>query len=329
MKILLASHSFHPAVGGIEEVSRVLAHEFVAAGHEVRVVTRTRAGEATTFPFPVHRAPSPLEMLRLARWCHVFFQNNISLQTAWPLLFARRPWVIAHHTWIARTDGRIGWRDRLKHALASRATNIAVSRAIAAHLRAPATVIGNPYRDGTFRFDESVPRDLDLVFVGRLVRDKGADLLLDALASLPLRLTIVGAGPEERALREQCGRLQLDARVTFAGVKSGTDLAALLNRHRVIVIPSRWEEPFGLVALEGIACGCVPAGSCGGGLLDAIGACGVTFARNDAADMARVLTELWRSDFAPFHAAAPEHLAKHTARGVAARYLRVLEDAVR
>lgn len=329
MKILLASHFFHPSVGGIEQVSRVLAREFTTAGHDVRVVTATSEDDGTRFPFQVHRHPSPAALLELVRWCDVFFQNNISLQTAWPLAIVRRPWVIAHHTWIARTDGRRGWRDRLKHSLTTRAQNIAVSNAIASHLSAPAVVIGNPYRHDVFRLDPAAQRDLDLVFVGRLVRDKGVDLLLDALTTLPMRLTIVGRGPEESALRAHCERLGLGERVVFAGMKADAELAALLNRHRVIVIPSRWEEPFGLVALEGIACGCVAAGSCGGGLPAAIGACGVTFARNDPTDMARVLAELWRSDLKPFRDAAPEHLARHSARTVAAEYLRVIEEAAR
>ena len=109
MKILLSSHFFHPSVGGIEEVSRNLAHEFMRAGHEVKVVTYTRESDDADFPFSIHRRPGPLELLRLVEWCDVFFHNNISLRTAWPLLLHTRPWVVAHHTWIARVDGSIGW----------------------------------------------------------------------------------------------------------------------------------------------------------------------------------------------------------------------------
>jgi len=329
MKILLGSHSFHPVVGGVEAVSETLAHEFVAAGHQVRVITRTREDSDISFPFEVHRRPSPPALWELMRWCDVFLQNNISLQTAWPLLIERKPWVIAHHTWIARTDGRSSWRDRLKHTLVHRARNIAVSRAVAAHLSAPATVIGNPYRDDIFRRDAGIERDLDLIFVGRLVSEKGADLLLDALKSFPMRLTIVGRGVEESALRAQCERLGLGTRVVFAGVKTGHELAALLSRHRAIVIPSRCEETFGLAALEGIACGCVAVGARGGGLPDAIGPCGVTFTRGDSADMARVLADVCQRDLTPFHAAAPAHLARYTARAIAAEYLRELEAAAR
>jgi glycosyltransferase involved in cell wall biosynthesis len=335
MKILLSSHFFHPSVGGIEEVSRILAQEFTRAGHEVRVVTQTRETDGADFPFAVYRRPGARELLRLVEWCDVDFHNNISLRTAWPLLLRRRPWVIAHHTWIARVDGSVGWRDLCKHRIVRRARNIAVSEAIRAQIPGPAVVIGNPYRDDLFRCDPHVLRDRDLVFVGRLVGDKGVDLLFQALAQLRDRglrpnLTVIGQGPEEERLRALSRELALDAQIDFAGRKSGADLVALLNRHRLMVIPSRWQEPFGLVALEGIACGCVPVAARCGGLPDAVGPAGVTFRHNDAADAAHWIERLLASDadLDRYRQAAPAHLANHTAPAVAAQYLRVLEEAV-
>jgi len=336
MKILLSSHFFHPTVGGIEEVSRILAREFTHAGHEVRVVTGTREDDGTDFPFTIHRRPGPGELLRLVEWCDVFFHNNISLRTAWPLLFRRRPWVVAHHTWITRVDGSIDWRDRLKNLVVRWARNIAVSDALRAQIAAPAVVIGNPYRDDLFRCDPGVVRDRELVFLGRLVRDKGVDLLFQALArlrgrGLTPRLTVIGRGPEESSLRQLSKQLDLDAQIDFAGQKTGADVVALLNRHRIIVVPSRWQEPFGLVAMEGIACGCVALVANCGGLPNAIGAAGITFRHQDVDDAARLIGMLLApsADLDRYRQAAPAHLARHTARAVAAQYLRVLEEVVR
>ena len=70
MKILLGSHHFFPSTGGIETVSNLLAREFVALGHEVRVVTQTPGNG--DFPFTVVRRPGPLELWRQVRWCNVF-----------------------------------------------------------------------------------------------------------------------------------------------------------------------------------------------------------------------------------------------------------------
>src|SRR6266478_9060517 len=184
MKILLSSHLFHPSVGGTEEVAWLLAHEFAAAGHVVKVVTSVAADDGADFPFQVIRRPGPRQLLALTRWCDAVLQNNISLRTAWPLLVAPRPLVISHHTWMARADGATGWQERVKKFTSRRAVNIAVSKALSEHLGAPSTIIGNPYRDKLFRQHPAIPRDLELVFVGRLVSDKGADLLLEALGSL-------------------------------------------------------------------------------------------------------------------------------------------------
>ncbi len=335
MKILLSSHFFHPSVGGIEEVSRILAVEFVRAGHDVQVVTQTAENDNSDFPFPIHRRPGPLKLLRLVEWCDVFFHNNISLRTAWPLLFRPRPWVVAHHTWIARMDGSIGWRDRLKHRVVRSARNIAVSQAMREQIAAPSVVIGNPYRDDLFRYDPSIVRDRDLVFLGRLVYDKGVDLLFQSLARLRERglkpnLTVVGKGPEETPLRALSKQLELDEQIDFAGLKTGEELIALLNRHRLLVVPSRWQEPFGLVALEGIACGCIPLVANCGGLPDAINGAGATFRHEDIEDAARWLERLLApdADLQRYRGAATKHLANHTAAAVAAQYLRVLKEAV-
>ena len=124
---------------------------------------------------------------------------------------------------------------------------------------------------------------------------------------------------------------QLRLAVDFVGAKRGAELRALLNRHRILVVPSRWKEPFGIVALEGIACGCVVVGSRGGGLKDAIGPCGVTFRNGDALALADALTPLLRDakNLAPFREAAPAHLRNHRATRVAATYIEVIERAVK
>ena len=336
MKILLSSHFFHPSVGGIERVSYTLAQEFVREGHEVIVVTTTREEGEVDFPLKVVRRPSPRELTRLVQWCDVYFHNNISLQTAWPLFFIRKPWVVAHHTWIARVDGRIGIRDRLKQWVSRFATNISISKAMAKHISGPSVIIGNPYSDAEFRKISSVPRERDLIFLGRLVWDKGLDLLVDALNALKkkgliVKLNVVGDGPELGPLKQQVTRLGLEEQVLFLGTRTGLELMVLLNAHKIIMVPSRWQEPFGLVALEGIACGCVAIGAECGGLPDAIGAAGTTFACGDVADMAFKIAALLNDEalLANYRAEASTHLRNHTARIVARKYLDVLEGAVR
>ena len=326
MKILFSSHFFPPDIGGIEEVGGVLANEFARRGHEIVVVTQS-TGEAR-FPFRVKRRPGLATLARLTRWSDVVFHNNISLRTAWPLALIRRPWVVAHHTWIARTGGRRAFVDSLKLRMIRRAANIAVSSPIAAKLPVEARVIPNPYRDNLFRKTNDGARAGDVMFLGRLVSDKGADLLIEAMARLKGRpVTIVGEGPERMALEAMARRLGVEAK--FTGSKRGGELVELLNHHKLLVVPSRWEEPFGLVALEAIACGCVPVVARSGGLPEAIGDAGLTFEKGNADELVKCVAGLLRDEakLNELRRRAPAHLERHRAAVVANQYLEVIKEA--
>jgi len=331
VKILLGSHHFFPSTGGIETVSDLLAREFIELGHEVRVITQTEGGGE--FLFPVIRRPGALELLRQVRWCDVFLQNNISLRTLWPLLFVRRPLCIAHHTWITNSDGSIRWQHRLKRFVLRHATSLAISRAMADHLPGSSIHVGNPYDDKVFTNPRAGPPTTELIFVGRLVSDKGANLLLEAMALLPskARLTIAGDGPERVHLEKQAVDLQLESRINFVGSQTSEQLAKLLRQHQILVVPSHWREPFGIVALEGIACGCVVVGSAEGGLAEAIGPCGVTFPNGDARALANALSRLLEdpAECDCLRQNAAGHLARFTPRYVANLYLDAMKKASR
>lgn len=333
MKILVSSHRYSPDVGGIETVSGLLAAEWRLRGHEVHVVTQTPARSADDESPFVHRRPTPARLFALVRDCDVYWHSNISLQTAWPLLFLRRPWFITAHTWLHGVDGRVGWRDRLKRIVHTRANNLFPSECIAAHIGCPGVLVGNPYHNELFRRLPNIHRDRELVFVGRLVGDKGADVLLRALHHLPPgkrpSLTIVGQGPAEPALRTLAAELGIADTVSYVGPLRGEALVATLNAHRVLVIPSRWEEPFGIVSLEGLACGCRVIASASGGLPEAVGPAGTLFANGDAAALAHeiafALAAPPRTEDAPdVHA----HLERFSAPRVAEHYLQLFQAAL-
>lgn len=332
MNILFCSVPFRPSVGGIETVSALLAERFQRIGHSVVLTTQTDSPEADADAFRVVRRPAAAQLFELVRWADVVFHNNISLRFAWPLLLLRRPWVVAHHTWIPRA----GLAARVKRRTLRHASNLAVSRAVADSLPVPCAVVPNPYADDLFVRNDRVARRGELVFVGRLVSDKGVDTLLDALALLgrrgrKARLTVVGDGPEAPALRRQAVALGIADQVDFVGRRAGPELVAVLNAHRVLVVPSVWEEPFGVVALEAMACGCVPLVTRSGGLPDAVGACGVVVPRGDREALARGVEELIGDPAAQgrYRAGAAAHLERHTRDRIARDYLQVIGDAHR
>lgn len=100
------------------------------------------------------------------------------------------------------------------------------------------------------------PDAVILVTIGRLIRRKRVDQLVETLASLPenARLLIIGNGPEEPNLRAQADSLGVAGRITFAGRVSETDKLRLLAAANFFVSTSQ-HEGFGLVFLEAMAMG--------------------------------------------------------------------------
>ncbi|WP_082489349.1 glycosyltransferase family 4 protein [Dyadobacter sp. Leaf189] len=344
MKILILSHQFYPEVGGIEVNSEVLCDAFHNSGHQVRLLTRTKEKGSRTFPFKVIRNPGKYSLVREHLWADIVFENNLCLRLSWPRLFINRPGVVAIRTWISRVDGRMGWQDRLKFEWLKHASAvIAVSSAIKNSCWDKAVVIGNPYRSTLFQIQtEQGSRELDFVFMGRLVSDKGVHLAIKALrkfinqkkevsADFQTSLTIIGDGPEAEDLKMLVRELQLEHMVFFTGVLRGKELVRRLNEHRFLLVPSVWNEPFGNVALEGMACGLIPIVSSGGGLPDAVGDAGLVFKSGNIDSLVEHMTSIYEDPLRQYsmHMNARNHLTNHHPEVVADRYLEVLQTAVR
>lgn len=342
MKILIISHKFYPDVGGIETVSEILATNFSKLGHDIRVVTWSQDPFEKKFPFSVIRKPNIITLFKAHAWAEIIFENNPSLRLGWPGIFIDRPLVISLHTWINQINGSVGNAEKLKFLWLKRAKKvISVSDAIRKRCWPSSVVIGNPYQEDIFKILPNVEKMHDFIFLGRLVSDKGADLAIHAfkrlltskyIESIPsnLTLTIVGDGPERPHLEQLVSELELQNNVFFKGTLTGDNLVHSLNQHRFLLVPSLWEEPFGIVVLEGMACGCLPIVSDGGGLPDAVGKAGLVFRRGDmdsfVAGMLQVLKNLQLEQHLRFEASS--HLRSHTSMEVSKRYLAVIESAL-
>jgi glycosyltransferase involved in cell wall biosynthesis len=286
------------------------------------------------YKYEVVRSPGVLSFVRLLQSCDVCLCANVSLRAMAPILIARRPFVVSHHG--VYDSKKVNLLTGLKKTVARFSTNICCSLAVQSKIPGRSVVVPNTYRSETYKRFDDVVQDLDVIFVGRLVSDKGAADLIDAFgylrqAGLCPHLSIVGEGPELSTLMDKVKQLQLTTHVRFTGKKRGTDLARYMARHRIMAVPSRWAEPFGVVALEGIACGCVIIGTEQGGLPEAIGPCGVTVPNGDIRALARKLEFLLRNDSECkwYRSRAPEHLAGHSRSTTSRGYLDVLTSVSR
>jgi len=331
MKILICSSVFYPAIGGIENLTLFLSQEFVKAGHQVKVITGQKQDKPLD-KIEVVRTRSWVRQMRLFLWCDVFFMPNITLKGVWLMgLNFRRKWVISHNDFHLMHSG--WWKANLKMFFIKKAhLNIAVSQSVSHSLKVDSRVIYNCYDDDVFKIYPGIERDIDFVFVGRLVSQKGCSMLLDALALLGgnYTLSIIGDGAEMTDMQIKAQALGLADRVMFTGFLGHEELAMALGRHKVMVVPSVDLEGFGIVALEGLACGCELIVSDAGGLPEAIVGQGRIFPMGDVEKLTELMREIITSkDLNKMDADRTKFLEEHSKAATAKRYLEAFRQLLK
>ena len=132
---------------------------------------------------------------------------------------------------------------------------------------------------------------VDLLYVGQLIRGKGVQLLLAAMAQLktPRTLDVVGTGNMEGELKALAARLGLADRVRWRGFQE--DPQAWMRAAKCVVVPSFWQEPYGLVAAEAVALGRPVVAFAIGGLPEACGGKATLVPPGDVGALAQALEE--------------------------------------
>jgi glycosyltransferase involved in cell wall biosynthesis len=249
--------------GGIEAVCAGLVDRLVARGHRVTLIgagrDRTAADFVATFAEPPSvRLGEPVpEVLHSAAVARVLEEVEVDLvhdhTLAGPLLAAGRPvpTVVTAH---GPVEGEFGDYYR---QLGDWVGLVAISdaqRRSAPDLPWLGTV-HNGIDVDAYPFREA--KEEYVLFLGRFSPDKGAHLAIDAARAAGRSIVLAGkcSEPAERAyfLEEISPRLGPD--VWLFGEAGAADKRELLARARCLVFPVCWDEPFGMVLVEALACG--------------------------------------------------------------------------
>jgi len=148
--------------------------------------------------------------------------------------------------------------------------------------------------------ERDLSRGFLIGYAGRLVPEKGVDLLLEAVAEMDgvWRLAIVGTGPERDRLETLTRRLGLADRVFFERWLPSSRLPAFYQELDVLVLPSRsrpnWIEQFGRVLIEAMACGIPVVGSDCGEIPNVVNDAGLIFPEGDTGALQECLVRLMR-----------------------------------
>jgi len=187
--------------------------------------------------------------------------------------------------------------SRLAHS------NVAVSQHVSGRVALPNTLVirnGVPASLAIAAPTRSDPGGITrFAYVGRLVTEKGVNVLIDAARILMDRgcrfeVLIIGDGPERQALEAQASSLQLGTRVQFLGFLFGSSLQQALSGVSALVMPSICEDAAPFSALEQMMQSRLIIGSKIGGLAEEIGEAGLTFTAGSApglADQMQKVTE--------------------------------------
>ena len=105
------------------------------------------------------------------------------------------------------------------------------------------------YVDDPLLQREQRPQGDYAIFLGRLSKEKGVDVLIDAWKAVDYPLVVVGGGPMEEQLKKNA-----PGNVTFVGEKSHEESMDFLLNSAFMVFPSVWYEGFGLTLIESLAC---------------------------------------------------------------------------
>lgn len=331
MKILYWTPQFWPNIGGIEVLACRTLPALQRCGHEFLVVTSHDACDSPDLThfrdIPVHRFPlwkalASRDLLRVRKLqeqiaalkrsfapdlVHLHFPGHIAYFHLRTLDAHYSPTLLTVHTPFEQARG--GTDTILGQVLRSADWITAVSHATLAdtislepEIRERSSVIYNgvaapELEPSTLPFEE--PR---VLYVGRLEVEKGVDIAIAAFARVSkkiprARLTISGDGPVRAELEKQAAQAGLSSAIDFIGWTPPDKVPELMNTATVVVVPSRYREPFALVAVEAALSGRPVVATRTGGLQETVadGQTGLLFDKENTGELAEAICRLLKN----------------------------------
>ena len=299
LKLLIWGNTF-PRMGGVERFVDHVAHGLTNRGHEVVVLSDgEKIDTLTDRPFRVETVPmgDPVlssdvaQVLTSARHIKrvisefgpdVLHYNSSAVEMPIFVMSAMRtqvPIVSTLHfdlnnpvlvpvdstfAKIMNASTRVTSISRYVHSVVPRVGSLKDRHV---DLIENASPMAAPYRKPT--------GDKTILCIGRIVHDKGFDQMIAALPGVleihpEAHLVIAGLGPEMATLEAQIAQAGLGDHVSFIGWVQPEDVHAKMQEAAMIVFPSRWKEPFGLVAIEAALAGRPCVAFRVGGITDSI-----------------------------------------------------------
>ncbi len=261
--------------GGIERIVAMLSDGLVGRGHDVTLFaapgSQTSAKLISVFPQPLSEAniawSNPLWNLRnIQRAVEMAHEGQFDIihchLDVWGLFFqnlAKVPVLHTMHNPLYRTNADATKDDRLRlfteEAARTNLVFISESARAQAMVAFPSSrVIYNGIDLSTYRYSEK--SNDHFVWVARVNKHKGIENAIAAAEKLGVSLRLAGRiDPTQQEYFDSVIKPHLNERITYVGELTEEQLPEFYGSAKALLYPIEWEEPFGLVVAESMACG--------------------------------------------------------------------------
>ena len=330
MRVLWWTPLFWPSIGGVEVFAARMLPALRERGHEVMVMTAHSECDApddlVVDDVPVHRfriaealaSRDPTQVVavrrRISALTRAFDPDLVHLHHPGPVAYfhahgagtSPRPTLLTVHspfegsslqpgtivgrtvraaTWVAGVS-RATLGDIIEQVPEVEGRSSVVYNGVAAPALVPTPLAFDPPT---------------ILYVGRLAHEKGVDLAITALAKVRhtvprATLVVAGDGPARAGLEQHARAIGVDGSVMFLGWVHPARVPGLMNTAALVVVPSRYREPFALVALEAALMARPVVAAKTGGLIETVedGITGVLFGRDDAEGLGEAILRVLR-----------------------------------
>ena len=273
MKILLVMDPGIPippkGYGGIERIVALLAEEYLKLGHQVHILASEGSAIKGCTMHSIGKdgfPPSGKEMRKaiFAAWAYIWknrsqfdlIHNFGRLLYLLPVLGHPVKKIMCYQREISRRNIQIINKMPTANLIFSGCSNDLVRRA---NTPGKWVAIHNAVDFSQFKLTIELPHDAPLIFLGRIERIKGCHTAIQIAKATHNRLIIAGnisSLPEEKAYFENEIKPHIDGQqIEYVGTVNDEQKNHYLGQSKALLFPIEWNEPFGIVMIEAMACG--------------------------------------------------------------------------
>jgi len=249
--------------GGIERIIFMLAQGYIALGHDVSLFAHSDSlTDAKLFPYKGKKSRDKIDTLKnMLIINRELFKNNYDIVHSFgrliyllPQLPFNLPKLMSYQREPTISSITGSMRIAKKKSLAFTGCSEYISNQIAQY--APATAIFNGVDLAVYHFKEKVDQNAPLVFLGRIEPIKGTHIAIEVAIKTGKKLIIAGNIPHEHQnYFEERIKPTLNEQIKYIGPVNDAEKNDLLGSALTFLMPIEWNEPFGIVMAEAMACG--------------------------------------------------------------------------